>query len=631
MPGPWERFQPQAAGKPWERFAKPAVSPGAEESDSIKGKMQLAMSPAGSGLEALLALGSGGIAGNIAGGLAGLAGTALPGAPGQGERWLNATRDALTYRPRSPGGREALALLSKPMELLDRVATEIAAPSVLPPAPPSNYRPMGEAAAADQDRYSAMQNMTPLESAATKTALLGLPMLFGPKGAPRAVPEFGETSVGAAASSASPQMAAIAGASPLLQKAVARASARGRVNPDVLSRRLDAETLPIPQKLTKGQATRDPVDLSNEQNMRAKNPELANTFNQQHQGIVDNLSAIRDQAGPDVFSTNAVEHGDALIRAYLTKDQEATAAINQAYKAARDANGGDLPMDGKGFVTAADSALKQAMKGRYVPKEIAADLADIRESGAMNFETFENLRTNLAAESRKAERAGDGNAAGAIRIVRDALENIQPKGRAVDVKPLFDKARKLSRTRFEALEADPAYKAAVNESIPPDRFVHRFIVSAPRDQVSVMRSNLAHDPQAVQTMGVSTIDYLREQSGLDALGNGKFSQARYNKRLEALSPKLGDLFEPKSAQTLQQLGRYARYIQEQPAGSFVNNSNTLTAALGKGVAGSLEGVANVAAHGVPVGTFGRYLIQRGMSARQAKKALEPGAGLDYPH
>ena len=36
------------------------------------------------------------------------------------------------------------------------------------------------------------------------------------------------------------------------------------------------------------------------------------------------------------------------------------------------------------------------------------------------------------------------------------------------------------------MEADPAYKAAINGTVPPDRFVQKFVIGAPRDQLGVM-------------------------------------------------------------------------------------------------------------------------------------------------
>lgn len=446
-------------------------------------------------------------------------------------------------------------------------------------------------------------------------------------GAPRQIPAEPVVAAqgGSAGAAASAAGSAASQASPALQLAVAKLEQSGKpINLEALSRYVDADTLPVPVKITRGEAHRDPVLISQERNMRGATPEAAQFYNERHKALVQNLSAMREQAGPNVFSTNVVEHGDSLISAYKEIDAAARAQIKQAYDAALAANGGTLPMDGTAFVSTADVALQHNMKARYVPREIAADMAEIRASGQMDFKTFENLRTNLAAESRKAERAGDGNAVAAIRIVRDALEKVEPLGRAAEVKPLFDKARSLAYSRFQALDADPAYKAAVDDLVPPDRFTQKFVIGGTRDGVAAMRKAFASNPQALETMSVAALDHLRDAAGIDAFGNGAFSQARFNKQITALDPKAFDLFGPKLTEQIRQLGNVARTIESDVAGSYVNRSNTFVA----GAARAAEGAANYAAFGVPVGTAARRVIERATLDRQWQQALDPLVGLE---
>ena len=92
-------------------------------------------------------------------------------------------------------------------------------------------------------------------------------------------------------------------------------------------------------------------------------------------------------------------------------------------------------------------------------------------------------------------------------------------------------------------------------------------------------------------------------------------------------PEIGlhHLVDAKTAETLGNLGDMARYTTAQPKGSVVNNSNTATALLGEAAAGSLEGAANFAARGVPVGTWGRTAAQHIGHSRTVKRALVPGA------
>jgi hypothetical protein len=88
-----------------------------------------------------------------------------------------------------------------------------------------------------------------------------------------------------------------------------------------------------------------------------------------------------------------------------------------------------------------------------LPPTIDRQLQAYRSGGKMDFEQFEALRTNLATEMRKAERAGDGNAAMALSVVRDALESLPLSGEAAALKPLADAARSAAKERFDALSA----------------------------------------------------------------------------------------------------------------------------------------------------------------------------------
>lgn len=417
--------------------------------------------------------------------------------------------------------------------------------------------------------------------------------------------------------------------SPELRQAIVSAAQKtgGAVNPDALARHVEADTLPVPIQLTEGQALQDPVRLSVEQNMRGQQTALSDRFSAQNGQLKQNLQAIRDEAGPDVFSANPVEHGDTLINAYKAKDAAAQADIKAKYQALADANGGDLPVDGEAFVNAADAALKKQMKAPFLPAPVQSVLQGLRDGGPMTMENFENLRTTLAAEGRKADRAGDGNAEAAISTVRDALENVPMQAGSAQIKALADSARSAAKARFDMLRDDPAYKAAVNDSVAPDRFVQKFVIGAPRDQVALMKSNLADNPVAQQTMGVATVDHLRRSAGVDDMGNGNFSQANYNKQLQALGPKIRQLVSPSTAETLEQLGNVARYTQAQPRGSFVNNSNTLVGSLAEHGAGVLEHIANAKTGGIG-GTLVRGALNKRAAQAAAQRALAPGAGLD---
>jgi hypothetical protein len=70
----------------------------------------------------------------------------------------------------------------------------------------------------------------------------------------------------------------------------------------------------------------------------------------------------------------------------------------------------------------------------------------------------------------------------------------------------------VAKRHFDALEADPAYKTAVDDAVTPDRFVQKYVVGDTRDNLAKLRANIGNDSTTNQTLGVAVFHYLRDQS-----------------------------------------------------------------------------------------------------------------------
>jgi hypothetical protein len=556
--------------------------------------------------------------GALGGGLTYLGALGATGDPDAAKAVQEATQGALTYQPRTEEGKKTVSAADTALSYLGSKEGEAAGPAVTDfasaqGAPPGVAAGLGAAA---NTALQAPQYLLPFMRKGAEAVGRDPQSILNQRAL--------ESPQSASAASAAPQISA---ASPELQSAISDAVQKtgGAVNPDVLQRHIEADSLPVKMQLTEGQATQNPGLISNEQNMRGKNEALRTRFNEQNGQLVQNIQAMRDQVGPEVFSTNPVEHGETLINAYKAKDAAAQADISQKYQALRDANGGQFPVDAKQLLDNASGNLHQQLLFDHAPKPIMATLNRLADNGNMSFENFESLRTNLARIQRSP--VADGNEQAAAGVIRNAMENLPLAEGASKLKPIADMARAAAKAQFDALDADPAYKAAVNDSVPPDRFVQKYIVGAPKNDVATMKQNLADNDQASQTMSVAALDQLRAKAGIDSQGNGNFSQAAFNRHLEALQPKAGVLFDPKTADQLQTLGNVARYTQFQPKGSFVNNSNTFVSQAAEHGKGALEGAINLKASGIPIGTWGRKVLEGRSMNKAVERALAPGAGL----
>jgi len=541
--------------------------------------------------EAAASLGSGMVAAPVAA-AAGVVKTLTGGKYGtqegaqEGRRYAAELADSLTYRPRTQSGQDYVGAVGKAVD-----ASKIA-------------------------------GLGPSEM----TTLAGVsagPRLPKPVSAPAAQPAPFASVGGAATSPAVQAQAMAAKASPEIQAVVKKA--RGGVNLPVLERVVEADTLPVPVRLTKGQATQDVGHISHEQNMRGQHEAVRNRFDEQNKALIANTTAIKEAAAPDVYATNNVEHGDSLIHAYRSKDAALSAEISKRYKALTDANGGDFPLDSKAFVNSADAALHKELLFDHVPGELRKTLDRLREGGTMTFENFESLRTNLARIQRS--QTADGNAKAAAGTIRQALEDLPMPLGAEHLKPLADAARAAAKERFALIEADPAYKAVVTGKASADKFIDKYVIGADLKHVETLKNNLANDPIATQTVRAGVINRLKSSAGIAEGDVGNFSQAGYNKALEKIRPKLGVLFDPEHKNQLETLGRVARNTQIQPRGSFVNNSNTATTLMAEGAKSAAEGAANVAAGGVPVGTWTRRYGGHFLKQRAVNEALQTGAGI----
>lgn len=496
--------------------------------------------------------------------------------------------DSLTYRPRSQAGQEVLEGFGNAFQA-----------SKIPPMWPVGGPGSALASIAAGPSAKAVRAAPPPTAAP------------GPSG--------GLGSVARGASTAEQARALASNASPEIRAGLEQTLKKGGVNLEVLQRRVEADSLPVKIHLMKGQATQDPGLISHERNVRGKEPRIVEQLNAQNKALIENVDAIRDAAAPDVFATSKPELGNMLIDAYRTKDAQLNAQIGAKYQALRDANGGQFPLDSNAFVTATDKALHKQLLYDFVPGDLRRTLDRVKGSG-MTFENFESLRTNLARIQRTAT---DGNARAVAGVIRDELEALpMPKG-AEHLKPLADNARAAAKARFQMLEADPAYKAVVRGNASADNFISNYVLRKDTKQLETMMQSLG--PEGRQAVARGVVDHLRE-SAIGTAGN--FSQAGYNKALEKLRPKLGLIFEPEQRKQIETLGNVARYVQAQPAGSFVNNSNTLVGALAmEGAKNTLESVANYKAAGIPLGSMGRKFFERRAASKDVDAALDLMGGV----
>ena len=419
---------------------------------------------------------------------------------------------------------------------------------------------------------------------------------------------------------------ALSVATPELQQAISSIPVN-QVNLLTLQRHIEADSLPKPMRLTEGMATQDIVKLSNEQNRRGKDTELAYRINELNNDLIENIGLIRDKAAPDVYGTKKIENSQGIIDSYKEINSKLETGINADYQALRDAAGGQFPVDAPQLLKNVKTKLKKELLSNEAPTGQFKELQRLAKDNNMTFEDYLSLRRNLGDVART---NADGSVRKAAGFMIEELEKLPLQKQAASLKPIADKARASAKSRFQMLEKDPAMKAAVDDSVPADKFIDKFVINGVNKNVNTMVEHLGRDSPAHQHMAAGTINWLKDKAGI-VDNKGNFSQAEYNKALKKLDDvqNLNLIFNQEANSQLKTLGNVAGYTQAQPRGTFVNNSNTLVGAMADKAAYLLEQGANVLGGGklgIPVGSIVRGKVQQYKSGKETEKALEVGAG-----
>ena len=395
------------------------------------------------------------------------------------------------------------------------------------------------------------------------------------------------------------------------------------IDPKVLERYVDADSVGV--QLLKGQATQDPNLISFERNVRGQDPRLVEALSRQNQALQKKVGEVKEKTAPDVFAPDYVANAEGAMDFIGNKIKQNETAVGDAYKALDDFGAGKIEVDSKTFGQNAIKALSEKEDIDFLPSIIKNKLDTYTEGKPMNFAQYENLRTQIARETRKAQKADDGNAVHALTLVRGELEKLPLIGETVEAKALADKARATAKAEFDLLNRDsPNYNKVYADLVNGKTDTKDFIQSAvlrSKNKDFAKTIELFDDPTAKQHLQAGALDIIIRDS-TDA--SGKFKPAAFAKAIENLdvNKKLDVLFG-EEAQTLRKIAKTGQLVEARPTGAFVNESNTATALAAQ--------YGKKLAEQIPV--VGRFVepARQVLSERAGKKAVEeslrPGAGV----
>jgi hypothetical protein len=409
--------------------------------------------------------------------------------------------------------------------------------------------------------------------------------------------------------------------------------AGGTVNPDAVARQNKALSVDPRLQLTEGQALQDANLISMERNDRGIKEQLVSKFNEQNQILKERAEIYKNEFTPDVKGLSYVENATNAINAVDDLIKKNENAAKAKYEDLKKLGGGKLELDGKSFGTTARQALGAEDIQDFVPSQIMKRIDDYADGKKqMNLNLFEGLRTQIARESRKAERAGDGNTVYALKVVRNELEQMPLANEAGAIKSVADEARALFKSNRD-LEANNAfYGQASRGGLDSKDFVPKVAFRSKNDYFGQAMEVLNRDPVAKQNFAQGTMDYMIRES-TDGSGNlNPMKMANFIEDLQ-LNGRLEPLFGKENSAKLLDYAEVSRFTKSTPEGSFVNFSNTAPAAAnlisryGSAAAEVAGASLNIPFVGEAVRTGSQFMEKR-RTRKQAEKATEFGAGVE---
>jgi hypothetical protein len=396
-------------------------------------------------------------------------------------------------------------------------------------------------------------------------------------------------------------------------------------------RRERAAALPVPIKLSKGEATRDYAQLQFEKET-AKNPTIGAPLREHvaenNAKILQNFDAWVDQTGAEAGSLRAT--GESVSQAVVNKSNKAKTEIRSAYNKARDSGEMQEKIDVSPIRTYLAEHQAEAINAPVLAS-VEAKLGQIVGNGeAISINGLEEIRKMVGRLSGK-----DATNATFGKDVKNVIDQMT-EGRGGE---LYKQARALRFAYAKEFENQGVIDKLLSRKPGTtdravafeDVFDHTVMKGSLDDVQAVKRTLQTAGPegkQAWKELQGATIKHLKDEitksQATDTRGNPVVSPARLNTLVNALDKdgKLDMLFGKKGAEQIRDVNGIAKDIFTSPPGS-VNHSNTASILIG--LLDTI--VSGTSGTPLPIGTsinFGmRKLKDRALAKKVGEALAEP--------
>ena len=347
-----------------------------------------------------------------------------------------------------------------------------------------------------------------------------------------------------------------------------------------------------------GQSTRDPQLFARELDLRgvqgAGKP-IADRLALQNQRLIDAVGKKGATGAPDAYDA-----GVTAIKSLQAIDNRLSGEVTAAYTAFRNASGATVDVPLQPVAQRLGEVLDTYGK-ENIPAAVMSKLDSYGLTGMKQTKVFDLLEADKLIKTINANfdpmKAPQSGALGALRKgLQESIElaDTQSQGASGPAADLLREALGKAKARFRLHETIPGLDAAAKDRGAQEAFVRQFITSQSAGIDTVAGLVKIMPPETLDAIRRNVLADILERaapgarSGSDA---AKFSQDGFRRALDNIGDrKLAMIFGTDGAKQLRQIGQVAEWIQKQPAGSAVNNSNSGAAVMNllQGMAGKSE-------------------------------------------
>lgn len=359
---------------------------------------------------------------------------------------------------------------------------------------------------------------------------------------------------------------------------------------------------------TRGMVTQDPVQITREMNLaktgaNASDEGLQGLARVQNQNNARLIQVLNEQGAN---RGDVLKAGETVAGAVLGRQAQLRGAEQAAWDTAKGSPGYKQPISSK-VISDINQKLGDEGLMPFMNPTISRYMEAFQTGQPFTPQDYRNLQSMLSREVFKGGNEGAAAKTAARVLASAEVQPItNPRGidfgnavitgdmaqrlRAMDAAPAsaidaVNKARGATRAAYAYEDANPLVRSVLSESgaSDPARIAQKFIIGGTPNEAKMLAREVG--PQGIPVIRDAILSHLKEKAiGGQADEVGKFSQSAFNKALNQIGDrKLSLFFSPEELGQLRMTGRVASYVQNQPVGSAVNNSNSGALLLGRGI------------------------------------------------